>query len=766
MKFSLDWLREYLDTAAEPGRIAAALTSLGLEVEEVTAPPELDGFYVGEVVEVGRHPNADKLSLCEVRVKGKTLSVVCGAANVRRGLKSIFAGVGAKIPHGNIVIKKTVIRGIASEGMLCSAAELGLEGGDGIIELPPNTPPNARPHEALPVVFTVALTPNRSDCAGVLGIARELAAAGIGRLKKLPPTPPTAMAATPLTAVIKTDGCSSFALALIKGVTNLKSPEWLVARLATAGIGSVNAAVDVGNYFTIGRCRPLHVFDAAKVKSLSVEAALGGEKFLALDDKTYTLKKGMVAIKDVKNGGEVISLGGIIGGKASGVNQQTSKDILVECAAFDRFKIAMGGRTLRIESAARWRFERGVDDANALRDFNAALKVMVEVCGGTLHKPTIAGKSKYPLRRVKFDHKKVASLGGLRLTTTEINRGLGRLGFAVKGGEVTVPGWRGDIENTADLVEEVLRLNGYDCIASLPLPAHSPASLPKPMRNAAIVRRALAVRGMFEAVTWSFAERRLQEYYLEAKNAEPLRLANPINDNMQYLRASIIPNLLQCAAAAQARDETELALFELGPIWDRNRRQQAVAAGIRLGGDAFDTKLDVTHGFAALGLAELPLSQAKAVGYHPGICGEYQNRGRIVASFGVLHPSLVRAAGVKGSVAAFELFLEPLAACPHRDKEFSASRLQQTRRDFAFVVDADTPAAALTDAIYALGDLVSKAEVFDVYQGANIPLGKKSLAVAVTLIPKQKTLSGEEIEAFTAAAIKAVGRACRATLRQ
>ena len=778
MRFSLDWLKQHLDTTAPPALISETLTALGLEVEELSVPrPDLKGFKVGEVLEVLPHPYADRLSICRVRVGGRVggevtdevHGVVCGAPNVRRGLKSVFAPPGTRLPRSGVVIKKTEIRKVASEGMLCSAEELGLAtGGGGIIELPTQTPIDGDPSAALPVVFDVAITPNRGDCAGVAGIARELAAAGIGRLKKLDETQMETAAATPLVPRLKTADCKTFAIALIKGVNNLKSPEWLVERLAIAGIGPINAAVDIGNYFAIDRCRPLHVFDADKVKSISVEAAEGGEEFSALDGEVYTLQKGMIAIKD---GGEVISLGGIIGGRDSGVGENT-RNILVECAAFSPARIALSSRALKIESAAGWRFERGVDDANAIRDLNAALGVMLKVCGGTLHKTSIVGETEHKRKRLSFDPGLVESLGGLRTTTAKINDGLKRLGFAVNGEWVTVPSWRADVENAADLVEEVLRLNGYEGITATPFGNGDGGDLPEGMRIEAVVRRAMAVRGMFEAVTWSFAANRLLGFYLNDGAAEALRLANPINDDMRYLRPSVIPNLLRCVAAAQARNEEEFALFELGPVWDENRRQRQILAGVRLGGDVFDAKLDLCHAFACLGLARLPLRQAGDVkGYHPGICGEYRNRGGTVATFGMLHPSLLKAAGVKsgkGGIAAFELFLEPLAGCPRAVREFSASRLQQTRRDFAFVVDEATPAAAVTDAIAAADHerLVSKAEVFDVYRGEGIPPGKKSLAVAVTLTPKRKTLSGGEIEAFAAAAIKAVERSCRAALRR
>ncbi|MFC0282698.1 phenylalanine--tRNA ligase subunit beta [Camelimonas abortus] len=803
MKFPISWLREHLDTDASTQDIVEALTRVGLEVESVRdRAVELAPYRIAHIVSAAKHPNADKLRVCMVDDgSGAPLQVVCGAPNARAGLKSVFAPPGTYVPAKDITLSVGVIRGVESRGMLCSAYELELsEDHDGIIELPDDAPVGAAfaPWAGLDdAVIEISVTPNRADALGVAGVARDLAAAGLGRVKTPAVTPVPGKGPNPVGVRIALDDpslCPAFALRLVRGVKNGPSPEWLQKKLRDIGLRPINALVDITNYMTFDRGRPLHVFDAAKVKGdLVVRRARDGEELLALDGRTYRLDSSMVVIADDSG---VESLAGVMGGELSGVTDDTT-DVLIESALWNAINIARTGRKLGLTSDARFRFERGVDPALTLPGMEMATQLVLDICGGEPTEVTLAGAVPETKRVIAFPYSEVKRLTGLELDRAEMRRILESLGFAVAGEgetvEVTPPSWRADVEGKADLVEEIVRIAGLDRVTAAPLPRPEGLTigvLTPLQRRARTARRLLAARGMVEAVTYSFISAKEAEAF--GGGSPGLKLANPIAADMSDMRPSLIPGLLAAAQRNADRGYPDTALFEVGQTFasDEPEGQALMAAGVRRGtaghagagrswsGDAkpvdvFDAKDDLFALLAALGVstAGAQITPGGPAWLHPGRSGTVQFGPKaVIGWFGELHPATLKALDVKGPLAAFEVNLSalpaPRAKATRAKAKLQLPDLQPLGRDFAFVVDRDVAAADLVKAVAGADrNLIVDVGVFDVYEGERVPAGKKSVAISVTLQPREKTLTDAEIEAVSAKIVAAAAKRTGATLR-
>ncbi|HEU5046937.1 MAG TPA: phenylalanine--tRNA ligase subunit beta [Rickettsiales bacterium] len=767
MKFTLKWLKEHLDTSATIKQITDTLTAIGLEVEQVTDnSAALKDFIVAEIKEAVQHPNADKLRVCQVNDGSSVRQVVCGAPNARAGIKVVLATEGVKVPANGMVIKKSAIRGVESNGMLCSASELGLsEDSEGIIELPAAAVPGASLVATLGLddpTIEIAITPNRADCLGVHGVARDLAAAGLGTLKdeKHASAAFTGNGASPITVTLATPACPLFIGCYIKGVKNGPSPEWLQQRLKAIGLRPISALVDITNYMTFTYGRPLHVFDAKKLKgNITVRYAKDGEKLAALNDKEYSLTSDMVAVCDESG---VVGLGGIIGGTATGCSDDTT-DVFLEAALFDPIHVASTGRALAIDSDARYRFERGVDPEFVQKGAEIAVAMILELCGGAASNLTIAGAVPQWKRDVTFAYDKIASLGGMEMPKDKAISILNALGFTVQGDKASVPSWRADIDGPADLVEEVIRIAGYDAIPSRTLP---PAQSKPPVQRASVVRKTLAATGMTEVCSWAFLPE-AQAKQFAAKDRAPIKLLNPISADLDAMRPNLLPNLLSALARNTARGFASLALFETGNVFEGITPQGHVsmAAGIRSGDaiirnplsstrtvDLFDAKADLFTALEACGLnpAKLQVDRNVPAWYHPSRSGRISLGGKVTLGyFGELHPLTLASFDIKGSVAAFELLLDNVPTPKAKGKAkpaLTVSNFQATQRDFAFIADARTSAADIIKAIESADkQLIQSVDIFDIYSGKGVEEGKKSIAVSVTLQAADRTLSDKEI---------------------
>lgn len=808
MKFTLSWLKDHLKTKATVEEIATKLSAIGLEVESVEDPGEkLGAFRVARIVEAKRHPNADKLQVVMVEVeKGKPLlEVVCGAPNARVGLVSVFAPLGTYIPGSKITLEKKPVRGVVSNGMMCSAAELELsDESQGIIELAPEMAEQvgARYIDIAGLndpVFEVKLTPNRPDCTGVRGIARDLAAAGLGTLK-----PEKAIAGVeggydnPIAIKLAfakgtEDACPAFAGRLIKGVANGPSPEWLQTRLKAVGLRPINALVDVTNYISQDRGRPLHVYDADKLKG-AVTARLGksGEKFLALDGKEYSVDETMCVIADDSG---PLGLGGIIGGEASGSTEATT-NVLVESAYFDPLRTAATGRKAGLVTDARYRFERGVDPESVMPGLDLATQMILKICGGKPSKATVAGQVPDTRNAIVLELGRVEKLSGLALPAQEIKTILEALGCVLVGEgdvvEVTPPSWRPDIHGPADLVEEVVRIAGIDRIPATALPRTSGVSRPvltETQKRARKARHLLAARGLVEAVTWSFLPKPQAELFGTGALVE---LQNPISVDLAVMRPSLLPGLVTAVERNRNRGFADVALFELGQAYrgERPQDQYLSAAGVRAGtagasgggrhwdGKAqevtvFDAKADAVAVLAALGIdaSKAQITRDAPAWYHPGRSGTLRLGPKtVLAYFGELHPRTLVALDVAGPVVGFEVFLDALP--PEKRKSRAKAALAQSdllpvRRDFAFVLDRGVAAGDVVRA--ALGAdkaLISAVSVFDVFEGGALAAeGKKSVGIEVTLQPASETLTDKDIEAISQKIVADVKKATGGEIR-
>jgi phenylalanyl-tRNA synthetase beta chain len=802
MKFTLSWLKEHLDTEAPLEVIADTLTRIGLEVESVSDPAkDFAPFVIAGVVSAEQHPNADKLRVCMVDTgSGAPVQVVCGAPNARAGMKSVFSPPGSYIPGKKITLQVGSIRGVESRGMLVSEAELELsDDHDGIIDLPADAPvgqPFAAWAGLDDAVIEINLTPNRPDCTSVAGIARDLAAAGLGRVVTPRILPVAGEFDNPAGVTLDLDDpalCPAFALRLVRGVTNGPSPAWMQRRLKAIGLRPINALVDITNYVTFDRGRPLHVFDAAKVRgALTVRRAREGEEILALDGKTYRLDPSMVVIAD-EAGPE--SIAGIMGGEHSGCDEATT-NVLIESALWDPATIARTGRALGINTDARYRFERGVDPAFTVPGAELATRLVLDLCGGEPSTLTLAGAIPEPRPPIPFPLSEVRRLTGLDLPDSRVTEVLERLGFEVAGPppvvDVTVPSWRPDVEGKADLVEEVMRIEGVDAIPVTPLPreARVPAAVLTPLqRRTRLAKRLLAGRGLMEAVTWSFVSK--AEATLFGGGQPEIALSNPIAADLSDMRPSLLPGLVRGGQRNADRGQGDVALFEVGQIFrgDRPEDQKIAAAGIRRGharpggqgrhwqgtapAGVFDAKEDAVALLAALGA---PVDKVQVVPggpawFHPGRSGTVQlGPQTVIGWFGEIHPAVLEALGADGPVAGFEVVLDQIPlpkAKPTRTRgPLDIAPFQPVRRDFAFLVDRAVRSGDIVRTAQGVDrKLVAGVSVFDVYEGKGIDPGKKSVAIEVVLQPRDKTLTDAEIDALGQKIVNEVSRKTGAVLR-
>ncbi len=798
MKFTLSWLKEHLETDATLVQVRDTLTMLGLEVEGMTDPAEaLKGFVVGYVVEAVQHPNADRLRVCKVDTgSGTTVQVVCGAPNARTGMKGIFAPTGSYIPGTGITLKASKIRGEESNGMLCSSRELQLgDDHSGIIDLSPEAVTGQSAAEALGLgdaVIEIKVTPNRGDCLGVHGIARDLAAAGLGTLKPVKADRIAGSYASPIKwthdyVPAPDSPCPIVVGRHFRGVKNGPSPDWLQRRLKAIGLRPISALVDITNLVTFDLNRPLHVFDAAKLSGdLVMRQAREGEQILALDGKTYTLDPAVSVIADTKG---VHGIGGIMGGEETGVQESTT-EVFLEAAYFQPIGIAASGRKLGILSDARYRNERGIDPQSCWWGAEVATRLILDLCGGECSELVSSGVMPTWQRSYTLRTDRVQTLTGIEVSSADTVSILSKLGFGVEGSgpwTAAVPSWRPDIVGEADLVEEVTRVFGFDKIPTTSLPPVSTMSRPvrDPLqRRTPQARRALAARGMNEAVTWSFLPLKKAERF--GGGGADVRLLNSIDATLDTMRPSILPNLIDAASRNEARGLSDPALFEVGPQYKdaTPQGQRTVAAGIRHNMavprnwagpartvDAFDAKADALAVLAAVGAPDTLSSQAGAPNwYHPGRSGALKLGDRVMAYFGELHPEIVAAADLKGPVAAFEVFLDapplPKTKATKARPKLVLSAFQPLERDFAFLVDAGVEAEKLVRAARNADKvMITAARVFDLYAGKGVPEGKKSLAIAVTLQPVERTLTDAEIEAVSDKIVAAVAKATGAVLR-
>lgn len=803
MKFTLDWLKDHLETETPLDEILRALTDLGLEVEEVVNPEAtLGAFRICRVIEAVQHPNADRLRVCRVETfpggpgsKPEEVQVVCGAPNARTGLIGVFAPPGTHVPGTGVDLKSGVIRGVDSNGMLCSEREMMLsDNHDGIIELPEDAPLGMRfiDYRGLndPMIH-VKITPNRPDALGVRGIARDLAARGLGRLKPQEIAPVEGRFATPIGVSIAPDaakGCPLFAGRLIRGVKNGPSPAWMQARLKAIGLRPISVLVDITNFFTYDLNRPLHVFDAAMVKGgLTIRMAREGEELLALDGKTYALRPGQMVIAD-DAGPE--SLAGIMGGDHSGCTPETT-DVFLESAYWDPITIAATGRALKIHSDARYRFERGVDPAFTLPGLELATAMILDLCGGEPGEVVADGAVPDTTRAYKLDPDRVVSLVGMGIPESEQRRTLEALGFTLQGNMAMPPSWRPDVQGEADLVEEVARIASLEKLEGQPLRRAVPG-VPRPIltplqQREKAARRMIAGLGYNECVTYSFIDETAAKLF--GGGSEAVRIENPISSEMTHLRPDLLPGLLRAAARNQARGFMDLALAEIGPVFSGGEpgEQALQATGLLVGAaaprdphgsrrpvDVYDAKADAEAVLAALGAPARPQISRKVPGWwHPGRSGAIGLGPNTMAIFGEVHPRILAALDVKGPAVAFTVLVanvpSPKTRTPLRPA-LAISDFQAVERDFAFVVDRGVETlVAVNAALGADKALIESVRVFDQFTGekaeSQMGTGKKSIALTVRLQPTDRTLTEAEIEAVSAKIVEKVAKATGGTLR-
>ena len=804
MKFTLSWLKDHFDTVATLDEIVEKLTMIGLEVERVEdKAKEFEAFKVAQIITAEQHPNADRLRVCTVdNGTGTPLQIVCGAPNARAGLKTVLGLPGTYSPAKDITLAVGKIRGVESQGMMISGAEIGFStDSDGIIELPADAPIGKPFAEVLGLnepVIEINLTPNRSDCTSVNGIARDLGATMLGDYKENAPKRVAGTFPCPVNVTLDFGAthplCPAFGLRLVRGVKNGPSPDWLQKRLTAIGLRPINALVDITNYITFDRGRPLHVFDAKKVKGhLTVRRAVNGETVLALDGKTYTLDAAMCVIADEKG---VESLAGIMGGEESGCDENTT-DVLIESALWDEFNIAQTGRKLGINTDARYRFERGVDPNFMIPGLELATQMVIDFCGGEPSEIVVAGDPAPKEAVIDYPVSELPRLAGIKLSQAEIRRTLERLGFFVAGQgdrlKIAVPSWRPDVHARADIVEELVRIVGVDSIPSTPFPSSDNARkavlTPIQVRTRK-AKRALAARGLTEAVTWSFISKREAELF--GGGRPELALANPIAAELSDMRPSLLAGLITSAQRNADRGTADVALFEVGQIFkgDQPDDQFTAASGVRralaktsgIGRhwsatpqpvDVFDAKADA---FAVLAAAGAPMQALQVVPggpawFHPGRSGTIQiGPQNIIGHFGEVHPRLLAALKADGPLVGFEVILENIPAAkarPTRAKPLlELSPFQPVDRDFAFVVDSKVKAADITRAAQNVDKkLIVGVTVFDVYEGTGIEPGKKSVAITVTMQPRDKTMTDQEIDALGAKIVAEVGKRTGGVLR-
>jgi phenylalanyl-tRNA synthetase beta chain len=792
MKFTLGWLKEYLDTDASLEEITDTLTAIGLEVEGLEDPAaDFAAFKVAYVETAEKHPDADKLQVLSVDTGEEKLQIVCGASNARAGIKGILAPIGSYVPGLEMTMKKGNIRGIDSHGMMAALNEMGLEEESaGIIEVDDKYDigtPFADVFGLNDPVIEINLTPNRGDCAAIYGIARDLAAAGLGTLKPIDDAPVKGSFKSDIDVSLKTpDTNPHFVGRTIKGVKNGPSPDWLQARLKAVGLRPISALVDITNFMTLAYGRPLHVYDAKLVKgNIYSRLSKKGEELDALNDKSYTLEDGMTAICDDSG---VLGLGGIVGGTSTGCEADTT-DVFVESAYFDPMAIARTGRDLQITSDARYRFERGVDPEFTKTGMEIATKMILELCGGEASEIVEAGAPVEWKREIEFNPAYTEKLAGLSVPEAKQKEILETLGFTVDGKSITPPSWRGDVEGKADIVEEVVRIVGFDALPTTPVRSAGAVTAPAeilPVTRTRLARGVLAARGLSECVTWSFLSKDIAGQFGSNDNA--LTLSNPISSDLDQMRPSIIPNLVMAASRNADKGFDRSTLFEVGPVFETVKPdgQKLVAAGVRYGAvaakhwsgaetsrnnDVLDAKADAMAVLETLGFpaTNMQINRNASDYYHPGRSGTFQMGKFVVAQFGELHPATLEELDIEAPVVAFEVFLDALPAPKRKGTtkpQLTLSAFQPVSRDFAFIVDENVEADAIIRAAKSTDRaLITAVDVFDVYQGKGVEDGKKSVAIAVTMQPVKATMTDTEIDGLSQKIISAVTAKTGGTLR-
>ena len=801
MKFTIDWLKEHLDTDLNDKEIINNLTNVGLEVESFeNAPSELDDFIVAKILNAQQHPNADRLRVCDVDIgKSETVKVVCGAPNANKGLFTVYAGPGAIIPKNQMKLSISKIRGVTSYGMLCSEAELKLsDESEGITELSEKYKEKIGKKyfdTKTPKVVDLSITPNRPDCLGVRGIARDLAAAGVGSLKKIKDSKLNQNFDQDLKVTIKKEkkqGCTIFGSCLIRGVSNKESPQWLKDKIVSLGQKPISAIVDITNYVMIDLNRPLHAYDADKVsKEIIVRNSKKGETFEALDNKKYSLDDDMCVISDQSG---VLGLGGIIGGTRSGTELET-KNILLESAYFLPRSIRKTSKLLNIDTDAKFRFERGIDPNSIVPGLQKAAEMITKICGGEVSKFQITRTKKLSQKQIQFESSFPSKVLGIKINIKEIINILENLGFNCKKNKnniyVKIPSWRPDITGKIDLVEEIIRIKGLETIKSIePLKKRNNATLNNYQKHFHLIQRSIAAKGYLEAITWSFTNEKINNYFLNSKKIS--KLINPISSDLGVLRSSIFSNLVEKIRENIDRGENNISLFEVGPIFFGNKPGEqlitacAISAGYSSNSnwnekarllDVFDVKRDLLHTLNELGTNkdQIIIETTNIPDYyHPGKSGNISfsnNLNNHFASFGELHPNIINKLDVKtNSLVGFELDLDKYVKLKEKNKKskptYEFSEYQKSERDFAFILDKKIQAQDLINLIKNVDlSLIKDISIFDLYEGDNIPLGKKSLAFRVIIQSDSKTLTENDINTVSNNIIKTVEEKTGSKLR-
>ena len=798
MIISLSWLKNHLDTKANLNQLAERLTEIGLEVESIrSSNANLDNFIVCKIIKSQKHPNADKLKLCDVDIgSGNLVKVVCGAQNARDGLFAVYAPPGAIIPKNNMKLKVAKIRGIESCGMLCSGFELDVSSDqDGIIELDKKEKNIGEKYfqNIREKTIDIAVTPNRPDCLGVRGIARDLASSGLGILRKQPPIKISQKFKSPIKVSIKKakgQGCGIFGSVYIKNVQNKESPEWLKKRILSLGLKPVSAIVDITNYIMFDLNRPLHAYDADKIdQEIFVRNSIKGESFEALDNKKYTLQNNMCTISD-KSG--VLGLGGIIGGTRSGTEFST-KNILLESAYFFPSNIRKTSKILNIDTDAKYRFERGIDPDSIKLGLELGMCMILDVCGGEASKFSIVGKIKDERKIINLETEKFSKVIGFSIKGNEINKILSSLGCSIKisGKKMKVlpPTWRPDIKEDIDLIEELTRIKGYDKVPLInPEKENIKETLNSKQKLFHFAQRSVASKGYIEAVTWSFTDSKINNFFSELKNE--IKLSNPISSDLDILRSSLFSNLMISAKKNIHRNFEDLMLFEIGPVFKGSKpgEQSTMIGAIKTGKhsrknwiekernfDVYDIKNDVLRILNEIGIniENITTSNKTKKWYHPGRSGllSLGSGGPELAYFGEIHPFIIKSLDLRAdNILGFEIILDNIPFSRKKIREakpqFIVSDYQKVVRDFAFVIDEKYSSGEIINLVKKIDKkLIKEVKIFDVYQGDKIGLGKKSIAFNVTLEPKDKTLSDNDIEEVSKKIILIVQETTGATLR-
>ena len=801
MKITTNWLKDHLDTKLNENQIIDKLTNIGLEVEsDDSQSSDLNSFLVAKIIRAEKHPDADRLKVCDVDIGAKdSVKVVCGAPNAKEGLLTIYAPPGAIIPKNQMKLEISKIRGVTSYGMLCSESELNLSNESEQITELSNAKYNTKIGKNYFLksnlkVIDISITPNRADCLGVRGIARDLAAAGSGKLKNIKKEKLTQKNKQKISVTItkeKNQGCNIFGSCLVTGVKNIESPNWLKEKIISLGQKPISAIVDVTNYVMFDLNRPLHAYDVDKIdKGIIVRNSKKGETFKALDNKDYKLENNMCVISD--NSG-ILGLGGIIGGTRSGTELDT-KNVLIEAAYFNPRSIRKTSKILNIDTDAKFRFERGIDPLSIEQGLQVAAELIKKICGGEISKFDIQKFENIKNNSLKFDPLLFQKITGFNIEQKEIIKILTDLGFEIKKEKkilvLKVPSWRPDIEQEIDIVEELVRIHGYDQIQIIePEKSRKKPTLNSKQKLFHFLQRSIASKGFFETITWSFTDSKINQLFIE--NKKEIEIVNPISTDLNVLRNSIFSNLIINLNKNLDRGFKDISLFEIGPIFSGSQpeQQETVVSGLRSGKisrlswlekerlvDVFDVKQDVIQSLIEAGFSrnKLYIDNKTPSYYHPGKSGRVflnNDKEKIVSFFGEIHPNILKKIDIKTeSLVGFEIFLDNIKqtkkSLNDQKTQYQYSDFQKSERDFAFVIDKNFQAQELITVISNIDQkLIKSVKIFDVYQGENIPEGKKSIALNVIIQSSEKTLNDDDLDRITQLIISTVESKTGAKIR-